>query len=84
MIFDLLYYGKKVLVYDYREIFLEQESNPHLNLLKKELPFIFLEKSLNDFHEKYSYLKNISLSDYQKDISIYFNTPQINLNNILK
>jgi len=84
MIFDLLFYGKKVLVYDYRAIFLEQESNPHLNLLKKEFPFIFLEKSLNDFHEKYSYLKNISLTDYQKDISIYFNTPQINLNNILK
>ena len=79
MIFELLSYGKKILIYPYREIYEEHEMDLHMELLKKKNPELFIEKDFSDFEKKYNRLKNINRKDYRKEINTFVNLPPFSL-----
>lgn len=83
MVFELLSYGRKVLIYPYRDIYEHHEMDLHIELLKKKNPELFIEKDFSDFEKKYNRLKNMSKKDYCKAINIFINLPPFSLGSFI-
>ena len=79
MIFELLSHGQKVLIYPYRNIYLNQEMNKHLEILKTKLPCLFIEKNFSDFENKITFLKKLKRNEYEKIIFDFMNLPSLDL-----
>ena len=82
MIFELLSYRKKVLIYPYRDIYVNLEMKPHLKILEQKFPFLFISKDLKDFNLKYHNLLGKNQADYEKEISLFVDLPELSLNNL--
>lgn len=79
MIFELLAYGKKVLIYPYRDLYKEVELNLHIKILRERIPELFIKKNFNDFDEKFNKLKNMNDYQFNKLIKIFTELPPFNL-----
>jgi len=81
MIFELLSHGQKVLIYPYRNIYLNQEMNMHLQILKTKLPCLFIEKNFSDFENKITFITKLKRNEYEKIIIDFMNLPSLEIKN---
>ena len=83
MIFELLSYGKKVLIYPYRDLYNEVELNLHVKILKERIPELFIKKNFSDFDQKLNRLKNMDDYQFNKLIKIFTELLPFNLKQFL-
>ena len=84
MIFELLAYGKKVLIYPYRDLYKEVELNLHIKILSERIPELFIKKNFSDFDEKFNKLKNMNDYQFNKLIKIFTELPPFNLKHFVE
>ena len=82
MIFELLSHGKKVLIYPYRDIFMNLDMKPHMKIMEQKFPFLFISKDLKDFNLKYHNLLNKNQIDYEKEISLFMDLKELSLDSL--